>query len=141
MRTAIDDWNHRAMCEFLRRKIISWKFNPPYASYMGGVWERVIRSICKIITALRGQQLVNEEMLRTMMAEVQVWSRSRQAICCFSEQTLTCRLESLRRHLLQAPLATGAILVRYIFETLAQGIFTNSSSEAKVMLSSPLFCN
>ena len=71
MRTAIDDWNHRAMCEFLRRKTISWKFNPPYVSYMGGVWERVIRSIRKIITALRGQQLVNEEMLRTMMADVQ----------------------------------------------------------------------
>ena len=71
MRTAIDDWNQRAICEFLRLKNISWKFNPPYASHMGGVWERVIRSIRKILTALLGQQLVNEEMLRTLMAEVQ----------------------------------------------------------------------
>ena len=38
---------------------------------MGGVWERVIRSIRKILTALLGQQLVNEEMLGTLMAEVQ----------------------------------------------------------------------
>ena len=38
---------------------------------MGGVWERVIRSIRKILTVLLGQQLVNEEMLRTLMAEVQ----------------------------------------------------------------------
>ena len=38
---------------------------------MGGVWERVIRSIRKILTALLGQQLVNEAMLRTLMAEVQ----------------------------------------------------------------------
>ena len=38
---------------------------------MGGVWERVIRSIRKILTALLGKQLVNEEMLRTLMAEVQ----------------------------------------------------------------------
>ena len=71
MRTAIDDWNQRAICEFLRLKNISWKFNPPYDSHMGGVWERVIRSIRKILTALLGQQLVNEEMLRTLMAEVQ----------------------------------------------------------------------
>ena len=71
LRTAIEDWNQRAICEFLRLKNISWKFNPPYASHMGGVWERVIRSIRKILTALLGQQLVNEEMLRTLMAEVQ----------------------------------------------------------------------
>ena len=56
---------------FLRLKNISWKFNPPFASHMGGVWEWVIRSIPKILTALLGQQLVNEEMLRTLMAEVQ----------------------------------------------------------------------
>ena len=30
MRTAIEDWNQRAICEFLRLKNISWKFNPPY---------------------------------------------------------------------------------------------------------------
>ena len=35
------------------------------------MWERVIRSIRKILTALLGQQLVNEEMLCTLMAEVQ----------------------------------------------------------------------
>ena len=71
LRTAIEDWNQRAICEFLRLKNISWKFNPTYGSHMGGVWERVIRSIRKILTALLGQQLVNEEMLRTLMAEVQ----------------------------------------------------------------------
>ena len=71
MRTAINYRNQRAICEFLRLKNISMKFNPPYASHMGGVWERVIRSIRKILTTLLGQQLVNEEMLRTLMAEVQ----------------------------------------------------------------------
>ena len=70
IRVAIDDWNQRAICEFLHLKNISWKFNPPYASHMGSVWERVIRSIRKILTALLGQQLVNEEMLHTLMTEV-----------------------------------------------------------------------
>ena len=69
LRTAIEDWNQRAIWEFLRLKNISWKFNPPYASHMGGVWERVIRSIRKILTALLGQQLVNGEMLRTRCKE------------------------------------------------------------------------
>ena len=71
IRTAIEDWNQKAICEFLRQKNMSWKFNPPLASHMGGVWECVIGSICKILLALLGQQLVNEEMLHTAMAEAQ----------------------------------------------------------------------
>ena len=38
--------------------------------HMGGVWERIIRSIRKILIALLGQQLVTDEMLQTLMAEV-----------------------------------------------------------------------
>ena len=37
---------------------------------MGGAWERIIRSIRKILKALLGQQLVTDEMLQTLMAEV-----------------------------------------------------------------------
>ena len=59
------------MCGFLRLKKLSWKRNPPYASRIGGVWERVVRSIRKILTALVGQQMVSDEMLRTLMAEMQ----------------------------------------------------------------------
>ena len=37
---------------------------------MGGAWERIIRSIRKILRALLRQQLVTDEMLQTLMAEV-----------------------------------------------------------------------
>ena len=37
---------------------------------MGGAWERIIRSIRKILRALLGQQLVTDEMLQTLMAKV-----------------------------------------------------------------------
>ena len=37
---------------------------------MGGAWERIVRSIRKILKALLGQQLVTDEMLQTLMAEV-----------------------------------------------------------------------
>ena len=77
LRVSINDWNQRAINEFMRQRNISWKFNPPSASHMGGVWERVIRSIRKILTALLGQQLVNDEMLRTVMSEVQAILNSR----------------------------------------------------------------
>ena len=31
---------------------ISWKFNPPAASHMGGAWERQIRSVRKVLSSL-----------------------------------------------------------------------------------------
>ena len=44
LRTAKENWDQRAICEFLRLKNICWKFNPPYASHVGGVWEQGPRS-------------------------------------------------------------------------------------------------
>ena len=38
---------------------------------MGGVWERVIRSVRKILRVLLREQLVSGEALRTLMAEVE----------------------------------------------------------------------
>ena len=51
--------------------VIKWKRNPPSASHMGGVWERQIRSVRAILSALfrvHGASL-NDEALRTFMAE------------------------------------------------------------------------
>ena len=38
---------------------------------MGGVWERIIRSIRKILRALLRQQVISDEMLQTLMSEIQ----------------------------------------------------------------------
>ena len=70
LRESLSEWNQTTIYDFLRQKKIIWKFNPPGASHMGGAWERIIRSIRKILKALLGQQLVTDEMLRTLMAEV-----------------------------------------------------------------------
>ena len=37
---------------------------------MGGAWERIFRSIHKILRALLGQQFVTDEMLQTLIAQV-----------------------------------------------------------------------
>ena len=71
LRELLSEWNQESIHKFLHQKNITWKFNPPAASHMGGAWERTIRSICKILRALLGQQLVSDEMLRTLMSEVE----------------------------------------------------------------------
>ena len=52
---------------------IQWFFNPPTAPHFRGVWERLVKS-AKII--LNGQ-LVNDETLLTLMAEVESLFNSR----------------------------------------------------------------
>ncbi|XP_069134244.1 uncharacterized protein [Argopecten irradians] len=66
----VDDPNFKS---FLTRKGITWKFNPPHASHMGGVWERLIGVSRRILDALlldvQGKKLTHE-VLVTFMAEV-----------------------------------------------------------------------
>ena len=71
LRESLRDWNQQSIQKFLRQKNMRWKFNPPGASHMGGAWERTIRSVRKILRALLGQQLVSDEILRTLMSEVE----------------------------------------------------------------------
>jgi len=48
---------------------IEWIFNPPSASHMSGVWDRMIRSVQQILKALLKEQLVSDEVLSTVMVE------------------------------------------------------------------------
>ena len=71
LRESLDDLNQRRVSDFLLQRGISWQFNPPAASHMGGVWERMIRSVRKILRSLLKEQVVSDEVLLTLMAEVE----------------------------------------------------------------------
>jgi hypothetical protein len=57
--------------DHLRQQSITWHFNAPLASHTGGVWERLIRSVRKILRAILGEQIVNDETLLTVIAETE----------------------------------------------------------------------
>ena len=71
LRLALQEWNQDKLHQFLLQRDIVWIFNPPYASHMGGVWERIIRSIRKIFKALVKMQILSDECLQTLMCEVE----------------------------------------------------------------------
>ena len=52
-----------------------WKFNPPHASHVGGVWERQIGTIRKVLEAMllkiEASQL-DDELLLTLMTEASI---------------------------------------------------------------------
>ena len=70
LKEAIEEWNEHKINNFCRQKKIEWIFNPPSASHMGGAWERMIRSVRQILKAIFKEQLVSDEVLSTVMAEV-----------------------------------------------------------------------
>jgi hypothetical protein len=63
----------------LLEKEIDWQFNPPTASHFGGVWERMIRTVRKVLFSLMRQQTVNldDESLATLFCEVEAIVNSR----------------------------------------------------------------
>lgn len=59
------------MNAFCIERKISWKFNPPTASHMGGAWERLIRSVKTALTTVLKEQAPREEVLLTVLVEIE----------------------------------------------------------------------
>ena len=79
LREAINEMDQKEVTEKLRQQNIDWKFNPPAASHMGGVWERQIRTARRILDTLlreHGSRL-DDESLQTLMCEVESIINSR----------------------------------------------------------------
>ena len=77
LRESIQEWNQSRITERLLQRSVRWKFNPPLASHMGGIWERLIRSVRRILYVLLSQQKLNDERLTTLMTEVEYILNSR----------------------------------------------------------------
>ena len=71
LREAVQAWNLAQIHEFLLQRNIKWTFNPPAASHHGGVWERCIRTVRKVMKALLKEQQLDDEGLNTLMCEVE----------------------------------------------------------------------
>ena len=55
VREAFEEMDQEKIGDFLTEQgcdYITWKRNTPYASHMGGVWERQIRTVKSVITSL-----------------------------------------------------------------------------------------
>ena len=77
LKVAVDKLNQSTISDFLSKKSVQWKFNPPSASHMVGVWERQIRSVRKILAAVMREQPLDDERLATFMCIVESIINSR----------------------------------------------------------------
>ena len=73
LKEEIKRWNEATFNNALQQQNITWCFNTPTASHQGGIWERLIRSVRKILYAVlhEGHMRLDDESLQTYMCEVE----------------------------------------------------------------------
>ena len=71
LRLGINSLNSLQVNDAMMRDGIKWIFNPPAASHQGGVWERAIRTIRKILVRMTNDHIMTDEQLTTFMTEVE----------------------------------------------------------------------
>ncbi|XP_077862087.1 uncharacterized protein LOC144343438, partial [Saccoglossus kowalevskii] len=71
---------HGHIQKFLAEQACEWIFNPPHASHFGGIWERQIGTVRRILNAMYvqlGKPQFSHDLLTTLMAEVSAIVNSR----------------------------------------------------------------
>ena len=71
LKESLQKWNQHEITKSLHQKGIEWRFNPPGASHMGGVWERMVRSVKSVLKGVIKEQLLKDESLHTLMVETE----------------------------------------------------------------------
>ena len=103
--TAIEDWNQKQIQDELLQKGCQWVFQPPRASHASGVWERLIRSTRTALKVILGNSLVDEEVLTTVLTEVESILNSRP-LSPASDDPNDCEPLTPNHLLLQRPVHT-----------------------------------
>ncbi|KXJ05230.1 hypothetical protein AC249_AIPGENE17476 [Exaiptasia diaphana] len=87
LKMAISEWNQAQVHDYLLQREIEWHFNPPAASHFGGVWERCIRTVRKTLCGLTQEQVLDDESMPTLMAEVEAIVNGRPLTTVSSDPT------------------------------------------------------
>lgn len=64
----------------LIKRGVEWQFHPPFSSHRGGVWERLIRSVKRILRSIANEQVLTDEKLSTLLIEAERILNSRPIV-------------------------------------------------------------
>lgn len=71
LREALENLNQSEIEKTMQMRGIKWIFNSPAASHQGGIWERQIRTVRRILGALLKEQTLTDDSLQTLLCEVE----------------------------------------------------------------------
>ena len=69
--------NQGKLRSFCTRKSVEWVFNPPGAPHMGGVFERMVKTVKRVLGAVLNNTRLTDEILSTVLCEVESVVNSR----------------------------------------------------------------
>ncbi|XP_076044925.1 uncharacterized protein LOC143027525 [Oratosquilla oratoria] len=108
---SVRDLDRSLIARETRRCGVEWSFNPPSASHHGGVWERMIRSVRKVLFALviKSPRML-DDILQTLFCEAESIVNSRPLTKCSDDASDESPLTPNHLLLLQGnpPLSWGA---------------------------------
>ncbi|KAK7899128.1 hypothetical protein WMY93_019981 [Mugilogobius chulae] len=134
LKIAIEQWNQAHIGDVMLQRGIKWNFNPPAGSHHGGAWERLIRSVRKVLNSTLRVQNLDEEGLHTVLCEAEAILNSRP----ITKASLDVNdLEALTpNHLLllkTSPSLPPGVFepndIRPILEILNSDVFTNGDTQ------------
>lgn len=71
LKESLKDLDQPKIRESMLRRGVKWIFNTPATSHHGGVWERQIRTVRKVLGSLLKQQILDDEGLQTLLCEME----------------------------------------------------------------------
>ncbi|KAK0150310.1 hypothetical protein N1851_008772 [Merluccius polli] len=71
LKEALKGLDHVRIQNELLKDEVKWTFNPPFGAHHGGIWERLIRLLKKILFAVLKEQTLDDETLQTALCEVE----------------------------------------------------------------------
>lgn len=71
LKNCMNSWNEDQITKELAEQGCKWVFQPPTASSMSGVWERLVRSVKRVLKSVIGSYLVTDVVLQTLFTEVE----------------------------------------------------------------------
>ncbi|GAA53269.1 hypothetical protein CLF_109917 [Clonorchis sinensis] len=70
-REHLKSWDQEQINHRLLKQEVQWHFQPPSASHRGGVWEGMVRSARRVLTAIASEQVIPDETLLNFLSEVE----------------------------------------------------------------------
>ena len=104
--------NRREVVQAAHRRDVEWVFNSPLASHHGGAWERMIRTVRRVLmSVLNSSNRVTDDVLHTVFCEVENIVNSRPITKCSDDVHDDAPLTPNHLLLLQSnlPLSWGVV--------------------------------
>lgn len=77
LKQLLDELNQEEIHRKLAPRGVQWHFSPPAGPHMGGVWERLVGSVKKVLNGLLWHTTTKEETIHTLFTEVEWTLNSR----------------------------------------------------------------